>query len=216
MKRVLFSLLILTAPLAYGQTPTPPPSQQELMETVNILKGRVDDLTDARNTQEKKLRDLQARVDELTSQIGKSSGNYASQDDVKSLQSAIAAEDKKRQADNDDIIKTLKDMAKISSSGKTPSIPPAPHTSTHSDPVASNPTPPPPPADGPGFTYVAKSGDNLAKISRNLYKEQHVKVSVDDILKANPFLKGDAKNLKEDDKLFIPAPKGSDSADNSK
>ncbi len=216
MKRVLFSLLILAAPLAYSQTPTPTPSQQELMETVNILKGRVDDLTDARNTQEKKLRDLQARVDELAAQIAKPSGNYATQDDVKALQAAIAAEDKKRQADNDDIIKTLKDMAKISGGGKTPATPPSPQTSNHQDQVASIATTPVPSAHGPGFTYVAKSGDTLVKISRNLFKEQHVKVSVEEILKANPFLKGDAKNLKEDDKLFIPDPKGTDSVDTSK
>ena len=215
MKRVLFSLLILTAPLAYGQTPTPTPSVQELIETVNILKGRVDDLTDARNAQDKRLSALQSKLDDLTAQVAKPSGNYATQDDIKSVRADIVAEDKKRQADNDDIIKTLKDLTKMSS-GKSPTAS-LPHPTPHTDPVADVPANPPAATpDVPGFTYKVKSGETLVKISKRLYLEEHVKVSADDILKANPSLKGDAKNLKEDELLFIPAPKGTDTANAGK
>jgi beta-lactamase regulating signal transducer with metallopeptidase domain/LysM repeat protein len=54
-----------------------------------------------------------------------------------------------------------------------------------------------------GFEYVIQKGDTLSIIAQ-AYKEKNIKVSNDDILKANPGLK--AEKLKVGQKIFIPAP----------
>ena len=205
MKRAMALFLILTGPLAYGQGTASPSSQQDLQESINILSGKVRDLQDGSTAVEKRLSELQSRVSEVSAQASKPKGDYATQDDIKALKAAIEAVDKKRQSDNEEIVKALKDLAKAS---KIPTPgPAATHLTTHTAAPDNASTPAPPPPDGPGFTYLVKSNDTLVKISKKLFNEQHVKVSVDDMLKANAFLKGEAKNLKEGDKLFIPTPK---------
>jgi len=202
--------MILAAPLVIAQTTAPAPSQQELLETVNILKGRVADLSDGRDALQKQVQALQSKVDELSAKLAKPPADYATPDDIKALKAAIEEVDKKRQADNDKIVATLNDIAK---NYKTPAIAP---THTHADVT------PPPPAnnnstqDGPGFNWVARPNDTLNKIV-NEFNKQHpdAKTSVDDLLKANPALKNDPKNLKEGQKLFIPSAKGTDSASNN-
>jgi phage tail protein X len=54
-----------------------------------------------------------------------------------------------------------------------------------------------------GFEYVIKSGDTLDAIVQ-AYREKNVKVSVSQILNANPGLK--AERLRVGQKIFIPAP----------
>jgi Tfp pilus assembly protein FimV len=209
MKRVLISLLMMAAPIAIAQTSAPAPSPQELIENINILKGRVDDLTDTQHALEKEVHDLQSKVDELTTKLAKPPVDYATKEDIKTLTSAIQDVDKKRQSDNDNIVKAMKDLASIS---HVPAPTPAPaHSAPHAD---AAPLTDAPPAAGPGFTYQVKPNDTLVKISHNLFADEHVKVSPDKILKANPSLKGDARNLKEGDTIFIPSSKPTDSADN--
>jgi phage tail protein X len=58
-------------------------------------------------------------------------------------------------------------------------------------------------ADDKGFEYVIKSGDTLDAIVQ-AYKEKNIKVTVAQILKANPGLK--AERLIVGKKIFIPAP----------
>ncbi|MDB6110847.1 MAG: Peptidoglycan-binding LysM, partial [Pedosphaera sp.] len=76
------------------------------------------------------------------------------------------------------------------------------HTTT-SRPVVTEPVSAPK-GDETGFTYQVKPGDSLSIIAQ-AYREQGVKVSVSQILAANPGL--DATKLKSGQKIFIPAPK---------
>ena len=54
-----------------------------------------------------------------------------------------------------------------------------------------------------GYDYTVQKGDTLLAIAK-AYREQGVKVSTDEILKANPGL--DPKTMKVGQKIFIPAP----------
>ncbi|MEI9961901.1 MAG: LysM domain-containing protein [Limisphaerales bacterium] len=54
-----------------------------------------------------------------------------------------------------------------------------------------------------GYEYEIHSGDTLSVIAK-AYRDQGIKVTSDQILKANPGL--DAKSLKVGQKIFIPAP----------
>jgi LysM repeat protein len=61
------------------------------------------------------------------------------------------------------------------------------------------------PADGPqkGYYYTVQSGNTIAAIAK-AYRDQGVKVSVSDILKANP--KVDPAKLYVGQKIFVPDP----------
>ena len=64
---------------------------------------------------------------------------------------------------------------------------------------------PTPTATGPqkGYDYTIQRGDTLLAIAK-AYREQGIKVTTDQILKANPGL--DPKSLIVGKKIFIPAP----------
>ena len=198
---------LLAVPLARGQESTTAASLPEIVENYKVLKGQVDDLRDANAALEKKIAELESKLDAVSSQQGKASGDYASQDDVKALKSAIEEEDKKRQADNDDVMKELKQIAKLTkSSGTTAVSIPTRDASPNPPPDAvSHPDVPKQQPDGPGFTYVVKPNDTPTSIAKKLFAEKGIKVTADQIMAANPQVK-DPKKLYIDEKLFIPAP----------
>jgi LysM repeat protein len=202
---------LLAVPLARGQESTVAASLPEIVENYKVLKGQVENLQDANAALEKRIAGLESKLDAVSSQQGRASGDYASQDDLKALKTAIEEEDKKRQADNEEMVKTFqqsfKQITKFAKSGG----PTEPLTPTHSPagPVASDNVPPAShqdvkQPDGPGFTYVVKPNDTPTKIAKKLFDEKGIKVSADQIMAANPQVK-DPKKLYIDEKLFIPA-----------
>ena len=70
-------------------------------------------------------------------------------------------------------------------------------------PAADEPRPRAADVPDKGYEYVVQSGDTLSAIV-TAYREQGVKVTVDQVLKANPGLK--ASSLQVGKKIFIPAP----------
>ncbi len=200
-------LSLLAVPVARGQESTAAASLPEIAENYKILKGQVEDLRDANAALERKLADLQSKIDALAAQQGKPSGDYASQDDLKALKTAIEDEDKKRLADNEEVLRELKLIAKATKTGGISAAP------THS---ASTPTTAPvvePPApiadakpDGPGFMYEVKANDTPNKIAKKLFEEKGIKITGEEIMAANPKVK-DPTKLWIGEKLFIPAPK---------
>ncbi|HXD01408.1 MAG TPA: LysM peptidoglycan-binding domain-containing protein [Verrucomicrobiae bacterium] len=203
MKRVLLMISLLAVPLARGQETPTAASLPEIAENYKILQGHVQDLQDANTALKHQLDDMQAKIDALTAQAGKPAGNFASQDDVKALKDAIEAVDKKRMADNDEVLKELKQIAKLSGKSgsvttvtprSTPATPPA-------EPVADTPQP-----DGPGFMYEVKSNDTPNRIAKKLLEEKGIKITGAEIMAANPKVK-DPTKLIIGQKLFIPAPK---------
>jgi LysM repeat protein len=199
MKRIsVFSVICLlgVASLVRGQeTASAALSPQEIEENYKSLKGHVQDMLDAQAAQDKRLQAMAREISELRDQMSKPTGNYATQEELKRLADVVQEIDKKRVEDKEAIIK---EIAKL---GKTLAVAPT-HTSVKVPVTETVPTPRG--VDETGFTYQVKPGDALSVIAQ-AYREQGIKVTVNQILAANPGL--DATKLKSGQKIFIPAPK---------
>jgi LysM repeat protein len=127
--------------------------------------------------------------------------NTANSDDLKKLAEQVQEIDRKRQEDNDRVLKELGRLEK--SLGASPSG----HRSSPDMTPDTTPTPIKGHAitgpSGPqnGYDYTIQRGDTLLAIAK-AYRAQGIKVTTDQILKANPGL--DAKNMKVGQKIFIP------------
>jgi LysM repeat protein len=177
MKR--FSLLLTFALLA----PLLAPAQDAATEDqLNRLRAEVSALQTANVALQKSMSDVLKELQELRTQGSAPRTEYASAADAKQLAEAIKEVDRKREADRDLILAELKKLA------KTPAAPV----------VADRP-----PSAERGYEYVVQSGDTLSAIV-TAYRDQGVKVTVNDVLKANAGLK--AENLKVGQKIFIPHP----------
>jgi LysM repeat protein len=115
---------------------------------------------------------------------------------LKKLANQVQEIDKKRQEDRELILKEIGKLGKVagSSSGRKPT----PTVTTNSATGGSNPG-----GKENGYEYKVSAGDTLLIIAK-AYRDQGIKVTSDQILKANPGL--DPKNLKVGQKVFIPAP----------
>lgn len=198
MKRISFLLLSLAlwaVPAAHAQDAA---TEQRL----NQLSGKIDDLQaseDALKTRVKELttelNSAREQISSLREQISKQpTGTFVTPDDLKK---AIAQVDANRKSDNDAVRKELDNLRrdilaalqKATTPGRT--------------------VPPPPVDNGSGTTvgtakYKIQDGDTLDKIS-NAYKSQHnMKVTVEQILSANPGL--DPKKLRVGQEINIPLP----------
>ena len=111
---------------------------------------------------------------------------------------ALKEVDHKRMDDygkiHDEILKLGK---KLSMPAPTPSRKSTAATSSSDDTGTATP-------EKKGFEYTIQPGDNLSVIVQ-AYKEKNIKVTVDQILKANPGLK--PERLSAGKTIFIPAPK---------
>ena len=136
-------------------------------------------------------------MESVREQSGKPNTSYARQEDLKSLAEAIKEVDRKRL---DDAEKTHTELLRLRKVLEAPL--PQPKKTSVTAPkdtaVATNPTTP-----EKGFEYVIKSGDTLDAVAL-AYREKNIKVTVAQILKANPGLK--AERLRVGQKIFIPAP----------
>ena len=122
---------------------------------------------------------------------------------MKKLAEQVQEIDKKRQEDNDRVLKELERLEKsLGASSSSHRSPPDITPDTTPTPIKSHPTTSP---SGPqnGYDYTIQRGDTLLAIAK-AYRAQGIKVTTDQILKANPGL--DAKNMKVGQKIFIPAP----------
>lgn len=164
-------------------------------ERLNKLEGRIEDLTAGQQALAKQIEALAKQVEDLREQMSKPSGNYAAQEDLKRVADAVREVDRKRMEDAESVKTELLNLrqavlkAPVASSKKTP-------------PSASSENPR---SDRPekGFEYMVKSGDTLSTIVQ-AYREKNIKVSLDQILKANPELK--PERLRPGQKIFIPQP----------
>jgi LysM repeat protein len=195
MKRISFLLMMLA--LWVGVPARAQDAATE--ERLNKLNGRIEDLMAAQESMKAQLQTLTKEIDSLRGQVNTPSGNYASQEDLKRVADAVKEIDRKRLEDYDKIRAELKRIANaVSSPG--PSSGHKQPASTVDDTSSQNTSKP---ASDKGFEYVIQKGDTLSVIVQ-AYKEKNIKVTTDDILKANPGLK--AEKLKVGQKIFIPAP----------
>lgn len=190
--KTIFSLILAAAiltPAAFGQDAG---TQQQ----IDKLSGQIQDLLAAQEQQSKRIAALEKQVADLSDKLNAPAvSESASRDDLKALAAQVQEIDKKRQDDRELILKQLEKLGKgsVASSHKTP--PPAADNTT--DTAAAPATP------QKGYEYKVQAGDTIAAIAK-AYRDQGVKVTVSDILKANP--KIDPAKLYVGQKVFIPDP----------
>ena len=194
MKRI--SILLVT--LALCAPPVLRAQDAATEERLNKLSGRIEDLTAGQEVLKKQLADLSREIEALREQASKPTASYARPEDLNSLADKVKEVDRKRL---DDAEKTQGELLKlrklleepISSSKKTGGAKAPKDTPAAAAPATSD----------KGFEYVIKSGDTLDAIVQ-AYREKNIKVTVSQIVAANPGLK--PERLKVGQKVFIPAP----------
>jgi LysM repeat protein len=213
MKRVIILLsLLLAAPLVRGQDSAGGPSRQELNENIKVLEGRINVALEGKAAQDKQLQNLAKQVEDLRVQASKPSPSYATKDDLKELADKIQEIDKKRQEDKELILKEIKKLGTTLAAASTA---PSKNTGTGSKTTANPPADDPPKTDhtsqksDEGYWYTIQSGDTYNKIAA-YYRGQGIKVTSDEIAKANPTVP--ETKLYVDRKIFVPAPKPVQSA----
>ncbi len=194
MKRISFFLVALLS-----ATPVVIHAQDAASEErFNKLSAQIQDLTDALDAQKKRVDELARQLRALQDQGTRAGAGYASQEDLKQLTAKLQEVDEKRQQDNERIVKELDKLGKALG---------APASGAHSKPPSSASTAPPgdtsAPVDKDHYEYTIQSGDSLSAIAR-AYGEKGIKVTVDQILKANPGLK--PEKMRVGQKIIIPAP----------
>jgi len=190
MKKISLWFLICTFAVCLARA-----QDSGTQQLIDQLRGQVQDLQDAQASQTKRLNALEKEIRDLREKS--SGGSGASQEDLQKLADQVQEIEKKRQEDKTLIVKELEKLGKISSgspSGRKPA--PAVSTTPADNPVST--------VTGPqkGYNYTIQRGDTLLAIAK-AYREQGIRVTADQILKANPGL--DANNLKAGQKIFIPA-----------
>ncbi len=166
-------------------------------QQIDKLSGQIQDVLAAQAAQEKRITALERQINNLSSQLNQpGTSGFASQDDLKKLAEQVQDIDKKRQEDNQRVLKELEHLEKALGAAQ-PSHRVSSETSP--EPLKGNTA-----ASGPqtGYNYTIRSGDTISAIAR-AYRDQGVKVTTDEILKSNPGL--DPKNMKVGQKIFIPA-----------
>ena len=190
MRKISFwvFLLAFTVCVARGQ-------DAAAQEQIGKLSGQIQDLLEAQAAQAKHISALEREISDLRDKLNQPAVNdSASADDLKKLAAQVQEIDKKRQADNERILKAIEKLGKTGGS------------STRKPPVASNDDPTPAPAVGgkqKGYDYEIHPGDTLSAIAK-AYRDQGVKVTTTQIIAANPGL--DATKLYAGKKIFIPDP----------
>jgi LysM repeat protein len=195
MKRFFYLSLFSLLFAAPGLRAQDSAYRQEAEENYKILKARIEELTETKADQAKRIQSLEKQISELRTQVSKPTGNYATQEEVKRLAETVQEIDKKREADKELILKEIGKLAKVISA-------PGPRTrdTKEKEKPVVDPVPPVNP-DQPTFSYTVKQGDYLSTIVQ-AYKEKGVVVTVDQILKINPGLKATA--LYPGKKILIP------------
>ncbi|HZR21467.1 MAG TPA: LysM peptidoglycan-binding domain-containing protein [Verrucomicrobiae bacterium] len=193
MKRIaLFALgLALAIPAAL------PAQDAATEERLNKLSGQIEDLRASNEALNRRLETLTKDIDALRSQMDKPAGNFASDEDLKRLADTVKEIDRKRLDDYEKIRTELKSLGKTlaasaPSSVRKSSPPPVIEASNDKGSVPDK-----------GFEYQVKHGDTLSLIVQ-AYRDNNIKVTKDQILKANPGLI--PEKMKVGQKIFIPAP----------
>ena len=193
MKRISFLLVTL----ALCAAPAVRAQDAATLERLDKLAGRIEDLTAAQEALKKQMSELSRELERVREQSAKPSANYARQEDLNLLAEKIKEVDRKRM---DDAEKIRTELLKLRKALEAPLT--SPKTKPASVPK-EKPAPEKPVGDDKVFPYTVQSGDTLDAIVQ-AYKEKNIKVTVAQILAANPGLKAD--KLRVGQKIFIPAP----------
>ncbi len=198
MKKILFSVLFaaLAVTTVFGQ-------DAATQAQIDKLSGQIQDLLAAQEQQTKNIAAVTKDLSELRDKVNTPAANpdTASAADLKSLAEKVQEIDKKRQADRELILKEIEQLGKVAGGSSAPVKPKTkPVATSTTDDTATTATPTTPQK---GYEYVVQKGDTLPAIAK-AYREQGVKVTTAQIIKANPNV--DPNKLFVGKKIFIPDP----------
>ena len=197
MKRILTLAVLLALTAARAQ-------DAAVEERLNKLNGYIEELQAAKVSMDKRMTSLVKEVESVRD-ANKANGTVATQDDIKRLTDAIKEVDRKRLEDYEKIHQELEKLAKALSTPLPPKI------GSSKKPKEKEM---PPKDAGPGgtagggqekgFWHTIAAGDAVSTIAQAYREQLKIKVTTEDILKANPGLK--PNNLIVGKKIWIPAP----------
>jgi len=164
-------------------------ARQDAEERYKRLNSLVEDLQASQIRLQKRLEALREEIQTAREEHLKSTQGQVTREDLRKLVEKVQEIDRKREEDKKLILEELKKLA----AAPLPEPPPR---------RAAN-TEPPPAAPQKGYDYVIKAGDSVELIAA-AYRKNGVKVTADQILKANPKLK--PTKLRVGQKVFIPDP----------
>jgi LysM repeat protein len=201
MRTILFSLLIFAA--AIFTAPTARAQEDPTQQQIDKLSGEIQDMQAALGDQDKRIAALEKKINDMSDKLNSSGGSgVASADDLKKLADQVQEIDKKRQDDNEAVLKELEKLDKALGVSAPIHKPAAAATTTTTSTGDNNSAQT---AGGPqkGYYYEIKAGDTLSAIAK-AYRDQGVKVTVEQIQAANPGL--NPRNMIVGKKIFIPDP----------
>jgi septal ring factor EnvC (AmiA/AmiB activator) len=195
MKRISFMLAALMACAA----PAVRAQDAATEERLNKLSGEIENLAASQEVLKKQIANLAKDLESLREQSSKPSPNYARPEDLNNLAEKIKEVDRKRLEDAE---KVRTELLKLRRVLEAPLATPKKPSSSVKSPKDSATTAPAAGSDK-GFEYVVQSGDTLDAIAL-AYREKNIKVTVAQILAANPGLKPERMQVGKT--IFIPAP----------
>jgi len=167
-------------------------------ERYNKLAGQIEDLRSSQDAFNRKLETLAKDIESLRGQMDKQpAGNFASDEDMKRLAEAIKEVDRKRMEDYERIRTDLKGLGKTLASSVPSGHKTSPPVVEDTSPKAKATT------SDKVYEYEVKKHDTLSLIVK-AYCENNIKITMDQVLKANPGLK--PEKLRVGQKINIPPP----------
>jgi TolA-binding protein len=196
MRTISVWICLLT--LVVALTPRARAQDAATQAQLDKITGEIQDIQDSLNSQDKRISALEKKIGEMQDKLSTPQGNdFASADDLKKLAEQVQEIDKKRQQDNQKILDALEKLGKGGGFH---------HPAQSENPVTPNPEPgqeTPTSNNGQnGYEYKIESGNTLAAIVK-AYRAKGVKVTVDQVLKANPGL--DPKHMIVGKTIIIPS-----------
>lgn len=184
------TLALLSAPVVRAQ-------DAATQERLDKLSGLIEDLTARQEALKNQISELNRELQSVREQSAKPNTSYARQEDLHLLREEIKDVDRKRMEDAEKVKTELMKLRKVL---ETPLPPPKTKTTP---PPKDKTVPDKPVGDGKVYPYTIQSGDTLDAIVL-AYKENNIKVTVAQIIAANPGLK--PNKLRAGQKIVIPAP----------
>lgn len=165
--------------------------KEYIEEAIKSLNTTVEGIAAAQAAIQKRLSALERELAQLRDEVAKRPHNVVTRDELKPIEEKLIEINKKREDDKRLIMDKLELLVKIPP-------PVAPHRATPATNGGEK-------ADKPekGYEYDVKPGDSLSTIVA-AYRQQGIKVTLDQVLKANPNLK--PGRLLPGQKIFIPDP----------
>lgn len=171
-----------------------------LEERLGKMSGYIEGLQEENSSLKKQIASMSREIQTLREQASQPNTSYATHDDMKRFEEKLREIDKKRIEDNERIAKQIENLARTlskSSGVRPPKNTPAPNDNPQNN-SGSNA------GSGKGYNHEVAQGDTLSTIAQAYSKTSGTKITVDQILKANPNLL--PEKLKVGQKVFIPKP----------